>query len=221
MRATIRRRHVEHVGGEPRGDERADELARRHEHLAAEVAALLLGGELILEVDGRGAGLDVRLHDLERVERAAEARLGVGDDRREPVRLVVALGVRDLIRAQERVVDAPRERRARVRGVEALVGVRAADEVRVRGDLPAREVDRLETRLHHLHGLAAGQRAEGGDPLALGEQRAEPLGSEPRERVLDAHRAAQALDVLGGVRAGDDIGHLESLSDPILQCLGS
>ena len=79
------RRDVEHVGGEPGGDERPDELARRHEHLAAEVAALLLGGELVLEVDGRGAGLDVRLHDLERVQRAAEPGLGVGDDRREPV----------------------------------------------------------------------------------------------------------------------------------------
>ena len=97
------RRHVEHVGREPRRDERADELARRDEHLAAEVAALLLGRELVLEVDGRGARLDVRLHDLERVQRAAEAGLGVGDDRREPVRLVVALGVRDLVGAQQRV----------------------------------------------------------------------------------------------------------------------
>ena len=58
---------------------------RRHEHLAAQVAALLLGGELVLEVHARGAGFDHRLHQLEGVERAAEAGLGVGDDRREPV----------------------------------------------------------------------------------------------------------------------------------------
>ena len=79
-------RDVADVGGEPRGRERPDELRRRDEHLAAEVAALLLRRELVLEVHARGAGLDHRLHQLERVERAAEAGLGVGDDRREPVR---------------------------------------------------------------------------------------------------------------------------------------
>ena len=62
-----------------------------HEHLAAHVAALLLGGELVLEVDAGGAGLDHRLHQLEGVERAAEAGLGVGHDRREPVRAALAL----------------------------------------------------------------------------------------------------------------------------------
>src|SRR5689334_15695451 len=50
--------HVEHVGGEARRDERANELPRRHEHLAAEVAALLLGRELILEMHTGRAGLD-------------------------------------------------------------------------------------------------------------------------------------------------------------------
>ena len=115
------RRHVEHVGGEPRGDERADELARRHEHLAAEVAALLLRRELVLEVHAGGAGLDERLHQLERVQRAAEAGLRVGDDRREPVRAVLALGRVDLVGAEERVVDALDERGRAVRRVQALV----------------------------------------------------------------------------------------------------
>src|SRR6266508_914658 len=45
------RRYVEHVRREPRRVERADELAGRDEHLAAEVAALLLRGELVLEVN--------------------------------------------------------------------------------------------------------------------------------------------------------------------------
>ena len=107
------RRHVGDVGGEPRRDERAHELARRHEHLAAEMAALLLRRELVLEVDGRRAGLDEGLHELERVQRPAEARLRVGDDRRQPVDGVVALGVRDLVGAQERVVDAASRARAR------------------------------------------------------------------------------------------------------------
>ena len=68
-----------HVGGEARGVEGADELARRYEDLASHVAALLLARELILEVDGGGTGLDHGLHQLERVERPAETGLGIGD----------------------------------------------------------------------------------------------------------------------------------------------
>ena len=62
-------------------------------------------GELVLEVHAGGAGLDHRLHQLEGVERAAEAGLGVGDDRREPVRARLAFGVLDLVGALQRVVD--------------------------------------------------------------------------------------------------------------------
>ena len=85
VRATSERRHAEHVGREARREEGADELAGRHEHLAAEVAALLLRRELILEVDARRARLDHPLHQLEGVQRAAEAGLGVGDDREQVV----------------------------------------------------------------------------------------------------------------------------------------
>ena len=200
-------RHVEDVGGESRGHEGADELARRHEHLAAQVTALLLRRELVLEVDRSCAGLDVGLHDLERVQRPAETGLRVGDDRREPVRLAVALRVADLVGAEQRVRDPPGESGARVRRIEALVRIGAADEVGVCRNLPAREVDRLEARLHHLHRLAARHGAEGRDPLALGEEHAEPLGAEARERVLDPHRAAQTLDVVGGVGAKQGFGH--------------
>jgi DNA-binding GntR family transcriptional regulator len=69
------------------------------------MAALLLRRKLVLEVDRRGARLDERLHQLERVQRPAEARLSVGHDRREPLGRVVALGVRDLVGPQQRVID--------------------------------------------------------------------------------------------------------------------
>ena len=71
------------IGREPRRVEGADECLRRHQHLAAEMAAFLLRRELILEMHARRAGLDHRLHQLERVERPAEAGLGIGDDRRD------------------------------------------------------------------------------------------------------------------------------------------
>ncbi len=78
-------RHSGDVGSEPGGVEGADVLAGRDEHLAAHVAALLLARQLVLPVHTGGTGLDHAVHQLVGVERAAEAGLGVGDDRGHPV----------------------------------------------------------------------------------------------------------------------------------------
>jgi len=195
------------------------------DQLASEKKCGHLGGKVLVPVTQfirtlTSARLDVRLHDLERVERPTEAGLGVGHDRGEPVRPLVTLGMGDLVGAQPRVVDPAHHRRHRVRRVEALVGVGVPGEVGVRRDLPAGQVDRLQARLDHLHGLAARERAECRDPLALLEERAEPLCAEPRERVLHAHRAAQALDVLGRVGAGR-FAHRGLLLDPDDRRFGS
>ena len=97
-----KRRHAADVGRKPRRVERADEGWRRHQHLAAEMAALLLGGELVLEMHAGGAGLDHGLHQLESVERPAEARFGIRDDGREPIGRSVAFELRDLVGALQR-----------------------------------------------------------------------------------------------------------------------
>src|SRR5204863_7913691 len=78
-------RHAEHVRGEPRRRQSANELTGGHEDLTAKMPTLLLRCRLILEVDACRAGLDQRFHQLERIERPAEPRLRIGDDRREPV----------------------------------------------------------------------------------------------------------------------------------------
>ncbi len=189
-------RHVEDVGGEPRGDERADEVARRDEHLPAQVAALLLGGQLVLEMHAGGPGLDEGLHQLERVERTAEAGLGVREHGSEPVRPVPAFGGVDLVGAEQRVVDALDERGGAVHGIEALVGIRVRREVPVRRDLPAGEVDGLQPRLHHLHGLGAGECAERGHVRLVVHQLPQPLRPEARDRVLHTEATLQPLDVL-------------------------
>jgi hypothetical protein len=61
------------------------------------VAALLHRGELVLEVHAGGARLDHRLHQLERVQDAAESGFGIGDDRREVVDIALAFHVLDLV----------------------------------------------------------------------------------------------------------------------------
>ena len=174
------RRHAGDVGGEPSGVQGADVLLRRHQHLAAEVSALLLGRQLVLPVDAGGAGLDERLRELVRVERSAEAGFGIRDDRCEPVLRDLALGVLDLVLSQQRVVDAPHDRRHRVRGVQALVGVGLPGEVAVGGDLPPGQVDRLQAGAHLLHGLAAGVGAECADVVLGVQQVPEVLGAALR-----------------------------------------
>ncbi len=198
------RRHAGDVGGEPGRVERADVLAGRDQHLAAEVAALLLGGELVLPVHAGRAGGDHRGHQLVRVERATEAGLGVGDDRGQPVvRGRRALGGGDLVGAQQRVVDAAHDGRHRVGRVEALVRVGLPGEVGVGRHLPAGQVDRLQAGPHHLDGLVAGQRAERVDVVLLVQQRPEPLRAPAGQRVLLLDRAAQAYDVVRAVGAFD------------------
>ncbi len=106
------RRHPHDVGGQARRDQVADVRGGRDQHLAAHVAALLLGGELVLVVHAGRTRLDEGLHDLEGVERAAEAGFRVGDDRRKP-RLDRTLTLKrlDLVGALQRAVDLPHQLR--------------------------------------------------------------------------------------------------------------
>ena len=193
-------RHAADVGGEPGRVEVADMGLGRDQHLAAEMAALLLGGELVLEMDAGGARLDIGLHDLEAVQRPAEAGLGVGDDRHEPVAARAAFHMLDLVGALERAVDPAAELGAGIGGIERLIGIHGAGGVGVGGDLPARQIDRLQAGADHLHRLVAGDRAERVHIILAVQQLPEPVGAAAGEAVLDRHRAAQPLDL--GRRVG-------------------
>jgi hypothetical protein len=129
--------------------------------------------------------------------------LGVGDDRREPVALVLALGTVDLIGAQQRRVD-PADDGDASTGY-GLWSVHLARRVGVGGDLPAREVDRLEAGADLLDRHVAGQRAERGDVVLAVEQLPQPASAEAGDRVLDRIAAAQPLDVGPAVRARDAV----------------
>ena len=166
----------------------------RDQHLAAEMAALLLARQLVLEVHAGGARFDIGLHDLEAVERPAEAGFGVGDDRREPVALGAAFQMLDLVGALQRPVDLARKLRAGIRRIERLVRIHGAGGVGVGGDLPARKVDRLQAGADHLHGLVAGERAERAHGLFAVQQLPQLQRAAAGERVLDRapSRAASA-----------------------------
>ena len=197
-------RDVGDVGREPGRGEGADVLLGRDEHLAAEVAALLLGGQLVLPVRTADTGGDHRLLQLVDVQGAAEAGLAVGDDRNQPVvDRGVALDLGDLVSAQQGVVDAADHLRHRVGRVEALVGVSVAGEVGVAGDLPAGQVDRLETGADLLDGHVAGQRAQGVDELHVVDLIPQDLRTAAGQGVLLDNGALQGDDVIGGVGPGE------------------
>lgn len=160
-------------------------LLRGDEHLAAEVAALLLRSELILPVDTGSAGADHGLLQLVSVESATEAGFGVGNDRSEPVADGgVTLGLGDLVGAQQCVVDATDDGRNRVGRVEALVRVRVAREVRIAGNLPTGEVDGLQAGANLLHSHVAGKCTEGVDVVLVVHEIPQDLGSATSEGLL-------------------------------------
>ena len=154
------RRHALDVGSKTCRVQRADVLRDRHQHLAAEMAALLLRGELVLEMHAGGAGLDHRLHELERVQRAAEPGFGVRHDRRHPVGSVVTFRMRDLVGAAQRIVDPPHYVRHGIDRIQRLVRIHLAGGIGIGRDLPTGQVDRLQSCLDLLHGLVAGERAK-------------------------------------------------------------
>ena len=103
---------------------------------------------------------------------------------------------------------------------------RCPGEVRVGSDLPAGEVDRIETRLDHLHGLRAGERTERGDVVLGVQQLPQPLRAETRQRVLDVEAPADPLDVGLRVRpldSGPPRVHVARahLAPPSLDCVQS
>ncbi len=154
-------------------------------------------------MDTRRARIDHRLHQLERVQHAAEAGLGIGDDRREEIDVALAFHVLDLVGAHQRVVDPAHDLRHRVDRIERLVRIHLAGDVGVGGDLPARKVDRLQAGLHLLQRLVAGHRAERVHERLVVHQLPQLLRAAARERVLDVNRSAQAHDVLRRVAALD------------------
>lgn len=163
----------------------------RDQHLAAEIAAFLFRGELILEVHASSARLDIGLHDLEGVERSAEACFRIGHDGQEPIALRPAFRMLDLVGALEGAVDAPAELRTGIGRIERLVGIHGPGDVRIHRHLPAGEIDRPETGAGHLHGLVSGHGAERMNVGALVQELPQALGAALSEGMLDLHRTPQ------------------------------
>src|SRR5699024_6930797 len=154
-------RGVSNVSCQASGVQGTNVLPGRDQDLAAQVATLLLGSELVLPVGASGASLDHGLLQLVDVQSATEAGLTVSDDRDEPVLDgVIALDASDLVGTHQSVVDALNNVRHGVCRVQGLVRVGVAREVGVTCDLPTGEVDSLQASADLLDSLVTGQCAQ-------------------------------------------------------------
>ena len=182
-----------------------------NEHLAAHVTALLYRRQLVLEVDPGSASGNQALGQLEGIEDAAKASLGVGNNRQEVVNPALvfgahALGPLNFIGADEGVVNPLDHGRNRINRIQRLVGVHGRRGVGVGGNLPAGEVDGFDARLGLLHRLTAGQGAEAADGLIIAvaiDHVPELPGAVAGEGVFALNRPAQPHHVFGGVPAFD------------------
>ncbi len=175
------RGHAHDIGRETRSHQLVDGFRRRHQYLAAEVSALFRRRQLIFKVHGSRARADQRLGQFERIEVAAKARLGVGNDGSQPVDVGFAFHVVNLIGAQQRIVDALDHFRYRIDRVEALIRIHLAGGIGVAGHLPSRAVDGFQARLHGLDGLIAGHAPQARHHRFAMQQPPELFGSQPRQ----------------------------------------
>mmetsp|Transcript_1804 Transcript_1804/g.2609 ORF Transcript_1804/g.2609 Transcript_1804/m.2609 type:complete len:435 (+) Transcript_1804:320-1624(+) len=188
--------NVGNISGETSGGDLLDELVGGDEDLATHVAALLGGGELILEMNAGGTGLDHTEHKLIGVEDTTETGLSVSNNGSEEINLSGALGVLDLISALEGVVDPLDNLGDGVSRVEGLIGVGLVSAVVVTSDLPAGKVDSLKAGGDHLNSLVTSKSTKGRDVVLSVEELPELLSTDPGKGVLDGDATTEALNIL-------------------------
>ena len=147
-----------------------------------------------------GAGFDHGLHQLEGVEHAAEAGLGVGHDGREEVDVVLAFAPLDLVGALKVLLIFLTTFGTESTAYSDWSGYIAVG-VGVAATFASRQVDGLQAGLDLLHGLVAGEGAQRVDEGLGVDQVPQLLGTALGQGVLDLQAAAQTHHVGGGSRA--------------------
>lgn len=145
---------------------------------------------------------------LEDVQGATEAGLGVGNDGDQPViDGGVALDARHLVGTKKCIVDAAHDLRNRVSGVQGLVGVGLSSQVGVARNLPTGQVHGLQPSANLLDSLVTGESAEGVDvAVALFVDGVKKdFGAAPGEGVFLDDGALERFDILRRVVAGDPL----------------
>jgi hypothetical protein len=109
-----------------------------------------------------GAGFDHGFHQFEGIQISAESRFCVGHQGSEPIYFVPAFGMMDLVRAEEGLVQAAHKIRVAIGGIQTLVRIHLRGVVGIGGNLPAADLNHLQTRGDLLYGLVPRHRAQRG-----------------------------------------------------------
>src|SRR5579859_844242 len=121
------------------------------------MAAFFLGGQLILEMDASRPGLDHRLHQFENIQGATKTSLSIGDDGSKPVDIAAPFSMLDLVGTLQGLVDFTYYLGNTVGRIEALIRIHLSGEISISGNLPAAQVNGLQTRPHLLDRLIASE----------------------------------------------------------------
>ena len=124
---------------------------------------------MVFKVDTCRPSFDHALHQFECIEVAAKTSFRVGDEWSKPIHPVFSFRVVDLVGAHERLVDSSHEVGDAVSWIEALIGIHLSRIVGIGRDLPATDVDSLQTCLHLLYCLVTRHRAQSRD-ISFGMQ---------------------------------------------------
>src|ERR1700733_13525065 len=154
------------------------------------MSAFLGGRKLIFEVNAGSASFDHRLHQLERIKVPAKAGFGIGDQWSKPLDAVFAFGMMYLVRPHERLVNAAAKIGHAIGRIQTLVGIHLSGIVGIGSDLPAADINGLQSGVNLLHGLVASHCAERWNIRFVLQKVPKPLCALPSQSVLNVERSS-------------------------------
>ena len=156
------------------------------------MSTLLDGRQLIFKVDTTGARINHGLHQLERIQDATKTSFSVGHDGHKIVHISGTTGALDLICPLESIVDPSHNRGHRIDWVKRLIRIHGVTQIGICSNLPARQINRLDTGFNLLDCLTPRQSTQGRDKILGVNPTPQFLSTESRQRILDLDRPLES-----------------------------
>ena len=156
------------------------------------MSTLLDGRQLIFKVDTTGARINHGLHQFECIQDATKTSFSVGHDGHKIVHISGTTGALDLICPLESIVDPSHNRGHRIDWVKRLIRIHGVTQIGICSNLPARQINRLDTGFNLLDCLTPRQSTQGRDKILGVNPTPQFLSTESRQRILDLDRPLES-----------------------------
>ena len=156
------------------------------------MSTLFDGRQLIFKVDTTGARINHGLHQFERIQDTTKPSFSIGHDRHKIVHISGTTGALDLVCPLESIVDPSHNRGHRIDRVKRLIWIHGITQIGICSDLPARQINRLNTGFNLLDCLTTRQSAQGRDKILGVNPVPQFLSTEPSQRILDLDRPLES-----------------------------